>query len=451
MRFAGFAKAARRIFIGLPLLSGVVAWQPAAAQNSGAQEWYAKGLQALSEGRPAEARAALQEAVAADPSFAGAWLDLAIATHAAGDPVQAEEFLTILEDRFQLPEAIATGVANLRRRLQESSATSVAAGSWRWRRAFQAGAGHDSNANAGLARTDLTLTLPGGGLVLPIDPALRPQSDRYALASLGIEGARRQGPGQLELSGSIRARANTQVTDFDTRELQAGIGYAGDAPVPGKARLSWLPGPWRVGANVQQLHLGGRTLLNSLSLSALHAWAALPCSPQGAVEIDHRSFPVAPNLDSRLLWLSAAAVCPSSWLGSGGKLGATLRAGSETARHAFSSTGGRPGGNTRHLEATFTHQWSWAGPNGTHRLEAQAQWAWARDSEGYSPLLDNNARRTVRRAGAGVTYSIPLEPAGTDGSGWIANLLVQGFQQRSNLELFRVRGALGQVTFQKHW
>jgi hypothetical protein len=449
VQFAGFAKAAHGFFSGLlPVLAGLLAGSQACAQTPEAQGWYSQGVQALGEHRYADARAAFLRAVTADPSFAGAWLDLAIAAQAEGDTVQAEEFLTILEARFTLPPPIAQGVRDLRRRIQ---AQRSAAESWTLRTVFQSGLGYDSNANTGLSRSDLTLTLPAGGVLLPLDPSLRPRPDSYAVGSLGTEATRKWGSGQIEIAASAKSRVNTNLREFDTLETIIGAGYSSSEPAFGGAWGRFLPGPWRVGVTTQQLRLGGNALLHSLSFSALHAWKQLPCSPQGGLEVDFRHFPIASNLDTRLAWVSGAVSCDSPWADSGGRLNMQLRAGWEAARGNFLSDRGRPGDDTRHLELTVSHRWSWPGFNGTHRLEAQAQWAQALDTEGYSPLLSDNAPRRSRRVTGGLAYSVPLQPAGADEEAWIATLAVQGFRQRSNLEVFRVKGAVLQLTVQKSW
>jgi len=456
VRFAGFAEAARGLFIGLFLLAGSLAWRGAAAQNPEAQSLYTQGLKAMQERRFDDARAALLKAVSLDPAFAGAWLDLAIATHAAGDIVQAEEFLTILETRFApLPESVAANVARLRSRIQEQTlaqASQAGADAWRWRRVVQAGGGYDTNANAGLSLTDLTLTLPGGSVLLPLAPGLRPTPDRYATAGFAADGSRRHGRGQIEVAAGIRARNNADLNAFNTLEVLAGAGYSGEGPLfENDSMAKWLPGPWRVGAVAQQLQVGNHVLLNSLMFSGVHAWAGAPCSPQGSIDLDFRTYPAAPNLDSRTLWLTGGVACPSPWKKYGGTLSATLRLGYENARNDYESLTGRPGDDTRHLEATATHQWSWAGPNGTHKLDAQIQWAGAWDTRGYSPLLADNAAREVKRAAVGLVYNVPLEAGIADDKGWTANLALQAFRQRSNLEVFRLKGRVAQVTVQKSW
>lgn len=448
MRFAGFAKAARRLFSALPLLAGLAACQSACAQTAEAQGWYRDGVTALAQHRYPEARSALLRAVEADPAFAGAWLDLAIATYESGDTVEAEEFLTILEDRFTLPPPIATGVTHLRQRI---GAQRAAVARKNWRTVLQAGAGYDTNANTGLARTDLTLTFPGGGVLLPLDPALRPQRDAYAVASLATEGTWPWGGGQIQFSASAKSRVNRELRDFDTVETALGLAYASSEPVFDGSLAGFLPGPWRVGLTAQQLRLGGHDLLNSLQLGALHAWRRLPCNPQAGVELDFRHFPVAPNLDSRIAWLTGSASCDTAWAGPGSRFSMQLRAGWEAARSNFLSDLGRPGDDTRHLELTLAQRWSWAGPNGLRHLEAQAQWAHASDTQGYSPLLSDNAPRHSRRVTAALAYTVPLYAASADDEAWLGTLAFHVFRQRSNLEVFRVKGELLQFSVQKSW
>lgn len=450
MQFAGFADAAHRLFTGLSVLAGLVAWPQAFAQNAEAQSWYSQGVRALDERRFGEARSALLSAVAADPTFAGAWLDLAIAAQAEGDTVQAEEFLTILEARFTLPAPIAAGVRNLRQRILTERAVSPGTG-WRWSGVFQFAGGYDSNANAGLSLSDLTLTLPGGNVVLPLAPAQQPRADFYALGSMGVDGTRRLGRGQLETSASVKTRVHGKLRDFDTVEISAQAGYASNEPAFSGTFARVLPGPWRVGAVAHQLRLGGNTLLDSLGVTAVHAWTQVPCSPQAGVEFDLRHFPIASNLDSRLFWLSANATCDTSWLGPGGRLSMQLRTGREAARGEFLSNMGRPGGDTRHMEITLLQRWSWAGRNGTHKVEAQSQWARARDTDGYSPLLAGNARRRLTRSTAALAYTVPLQAGGADGEGWNATLALQAFRQRSNLEVFRLKGEVFQASVQRNW
>lgn len=452
MQFAGFVEGARRLFIGLlagiaPAL-GVMAQSPQPPQTEQqAQQFYQQGVQALQAGRPSEAREAFARVIALDPAFAGAWLDLAVATQSLGDTAQAEEFLAILEQRFSpLPDAVSQGVAALRARI----AASQPAAGWRLRHTLQAGVGQDSNANSGLSLQDINLTLPGGSILLPLDPGFKPRSDSHVLTQWSTEAQRRIGQGELEVSASLRLRRNAQETAFDTSELQTGLAYASAQPLLDGA-LPFLPGPWRVGVQWQAARLGEDTVLRTASLSAQHVWTQRACSPQASVQLDVRRFPIASPLDSRVLWVGGQVNCPSPLKNGAERLKLQVRLGNETARTPASEAMGRPGGNTRLQEWTLTHDWAWAGSYGQHRLEALAQWAMGRDTEGYSPVLEDGARRVVRRTTAGLAYVMPLPVAGVEPGRWSLAWSFQGYRQASNLGIFKIQGELLQVLVQRVW
>jgi hypothetical protein len=446
--FAGFAEAARRLVIGVTALAGLAAGMPAQAQNQKALEWYTQGLSALEAKNYSLARADLMQAVQADPSFAGAWLDLAIATEADGDPVEAEEFLGILEARFAVPPGVEQKVAQLRSRIDRQKA--IAARVWEWSSTFQTGLGIDTNANTGLALSDLTLTFPAGPVVLPISSAQLPRRDSYFASSIATEGSRQAGTGQYDAAGSIRSRVNDHLHDYDTVELQAAVGYTSSAPAFG-GRVPFATGPWRIGATAQQLRLGGSVLLDSVTFNALHAWTTARCSPQGGAEFGMRHFPVANNLDSHLYWLTGSATCSDPWAGPGASATAQVRLGYESGRGNFETPQGRPGDDTRHLELTLLQRWAWTGPHGPERVEAQFQWAQAADTRGYSPLLASNATRRLARWTGSLSYTVPLGEIPVLGSGWMAVATAQAFRQRSNLELFRLNGEILQLSLQRNW
>jgi len=446
--FAGFAEGARSLVIGVSAAASLAAASPALAQNQEALDWYAKGLGALEAKDYPNARADLLHAVQADPSFAGAWLDLAIATEADGDPVEAEEFLGILEARFAVPPAIEQKVAQLHARIDRQKA--IAARNWEWSSTFQAGLGIDTNANTGLALSDLTLTFPGGPVVLPISSEQLPRRDSYFASSIATQGSRPAGTGQYDAGGSIRSRVNDHLHGYDTVELQAAVGYTSSVPAFG-GNVPFATGPWRVGISAQQLRLGGAVLLDGVTVSGLHAWTTARCSPQGGVEFGMRHFPVANNLDSHLYWLTGSATCADPWAGPGGSATAQVRLGYESGRGNFETPNGRPGDDTRHLEVTALQRWAWTGANGTERLEAQFQWAQAADTRGYSPLLAADAPRRLARWTGSLSYIVPLGEIPVLGAGWTAVATAQAFRQRSNLELFRLKGEVLQLSLQRNW
>jgi hypothetical protein len=196
------------------------------------------------------------------------------------------------------------------------------------------------------------------------------------------------------------------------------------------------------------VRLGGRALQNSAALAFEHVWAQVACRPLGSAELDYRVHPVARNLDATYLWLGVVLRCPGLPLPRARQLQAQLRVGHASARYKDGERS-RPGGNSRHLEFTLTHEWAWPRDNGQeHRLQARAQWERVQDTDGYSPLLAENATRVVTRSAFGLAWLLPLPELGPS---WQAVIDLQRFRQRSNLAVFDLSGRMMQVSLQRNW
>lgn len=437
--------------VALPVVSAWLCVAPVLAQNAAALERYRAGVAALEAHRYHEARQALLDTVALDPGFAGAWLDLALATAGTGDLAQAEEFLTILEARFTPPPALERAIAALRARLAASRTTSARApAGWQWSGAAQTGLGFDHNANAGLALDSLTLTLPGGLLQLPLSRALHPRADGFALASVAAVATHRFGDDRADLTLSARGRRNFREHDFDTLDLRARFAWTMDAALAEDGVGGREQGPWRFGVAQQFLRLGGHALANSTAFSVERAWPMLACRPSASAELDFRSYPVVRTLDAAVVWFGATAHCHGFSREPGrASLGLEARIGHAFARRGPGRDDSRPGGDTRHLEFGVSHEWRWNAARGTRLLQAQLSWERAADTRGYSALLDWNRRRDVSRTIAGLAWTMPLAPVGAMPAELVFG--AQWYRQRSNLELFRLSGHLYQVAWRVQW
>lgn len=419
----------------------------AQAVSPKARALYLEGTQALAEHRYQEARAALAEAVRLEPDFAGAWLDLALATYASGDLVQAEELLDTLQARFVVPAALQEVIFALRQQIAARLAPPAADAIWRWQRQLTAAAGYDTNANAGLAHGELTLTLPGGALELPVASEVRARADEYAQAGMSLAGSRRYDRGTLELNASLQARRNASVRDFDTAELRAGAAWTSGEPLPAHGLWGALPGPWQVRGDFVQLRLDGRVLSSTATLGFGHRWVHHRCHTQWDVDLERRSYPVARNLDATYVWLGGALSCPGGLGAAAREFTVQLRAAKAFARHGSGSEQARPGGDSRHWELTAVQEWAWPGPTGVQALQLLAQWENVHDSDGYSPLLSHDARRRINRGTLGVKWSLPLAPA----ANWHVVFAVQQFHQDANLTAFDLRGRIAQVGLEHSW
>ncbi len=124
-----------------------------------------------------------------------------------------------------------------------------------------------------------------------------------------------------------------------------------------------------------------------------------------------------------------------------------LRAGQAFARHGQDSAQARPGGDSRHLQLSAGQAWRRSGPTGMQTLRLAAQWERVRDTRGYSPLLDNGARRRVDRRSLALSYTLPLAPR----SPWRAVLTAQQFRQSANLAPFELDGRIVQLGLERAW
>lgn len=450
-RFPGH-RFTRVLLAALVAAAPAFAQSPVFAQSPDALERYRQGTEALQAGRVDEARRRFAEAVALDADFPGAWLDLAVATARAGDAAEAEEFLDILESRFKLPASIAETVAALRLRLDDMLARAhhrpPQSAGWRWQRTLQAGGGYDSNANAGLSLGTLTLTLPGGHVVLPVDERFRPHSDTYTLLAAGAAAERPLGQGLLGVNASVRWRRNRVEHDFDTLEWRAGVAFLSAAPLPGEGVYGALPGPWRASASVQQLRLGGDSLQESAIFALEHVWPRAACRPLGSAELDLRTHPVARNLDATYFWLGVTLRCPGLPIPHARALQAQLRLGHAFARRNHGERA-RPGGDSRQAEFALLHEWGWPRQaGGDYRLQGRVQWERVLDTRGYNPLLADNAVREVTRTALGLAWSTPVAALGEP---WQAVFDLQRFRQRSNLGVFDLSGHLLQLSLRRSW
>lgn len=436
----------RALWAACLLLAPALTTAPVHATTADARALYREGTRALAELRYADARALLGEAVRLDPDFAGAWLDLALATYAARDFAQAEDLLDNLEARFIVPPALHGVIARLREQIARGLAAPRAATLWRWRRQLTAATGHDSNANAGLSYAELALTQPGGPVVLPVAPDQRARADNFVQAGVAVVAARPLAVGTLELGASVQGRRNAEVTDFDTAEWRAGASWTSAGPLGNDTLRSALRGMWQLRGTAEQLDLGGDALTRALVVGVGHLWRHDGCWPRLDLDLEQRRYPVAHSLDATYLWLGGAVTCPGG-LGLGSReLSLQARAGQAIARRRTGAQA-RPGGDTRMLELTAAHRWSWSGWSGPQSLQVLVQWGHLRDQEGYSPLLESGARRRVDRYSWGVSWSAPLAP----GTGWRVTCAVQRLDQRANLAPFELDGRIAQIGLERTW
>jgi hypothetical protein len=377
---------------------------------------YNLALSALAADQSDLARQTLERVVTSRPRFAGAWLDLALATYRSGDAAAALEHLEYLRSQFTLPPALAAQVDYwyLLWQLPQDPAPATWARGWHGQ--VLLGYGYDSNANAGLASDQITLNLPSGSVIFDVDSAYLPRADWFGLLGVNATGATMAlGGGRLTPVFYLRSKQLVHETDFSSIDVQPGLMF--QLPVAGD-------GLWQYNLYAQHYSLGGQALFNGLRLSTQRSQAWNTCYWSVGAEVEDRYHQRVPNLGGTLLSLNAGLGCR---LPASAYLGGTFRAGYERTRFD------RAGGDNQGTELTVFYDHPL---NDSQSLQANLQLSQLGDREGYSPLMEDNAPRRIQRLALalGMRQAINHE--------WEARLSYIYFQQRANLPLFRQQGSL---------
>ncbi len=370
---------------------------------------YLLGTTALAAGRHAVAVHALERVVLVQPSYAGAWLDLAIAHYRLNELDTADRMLAHVEQNFDPPPALRADIASVRRNISSARR-------WRgWQADVGGFVGHTSNANYGLSVSALRLTLDGVPATLLLDPSYQPRSDSFG--ELRAAATRR-----FELDAGRQADASLALRHRQHASQSAQDQW--DASATGSWRL---PVPWRgqdgailfAAGSVRELRFDGR------GVSQLQASGGLrvpfgTCIASGRADLDQRRFSGASAYDAVIPWLGVGAECGRAGLQWGGQ----LRLGRDFA------TNDRPGGDSLRAETLAFGRWQ-AQPS--LQLGALLIAAHTRDDDGYSPLLAGGARRWVNRLAA--KLEAIWVPGPNPRSPWALVIEIESIRDRSNIGL----------------
>lgn len=380
------------------------------------EQLYSLALSALAADQNELARQTLERVVTSQPRFAGAWLDLAIATYRSGDAVAAVEHLEYLRSQFTMPAALAAQVDYWTRLWQIPVIPAPLAARSGWHGQIRLGAGFDNNANAGLANEQIALSLPIGSTVFDVDSAYLPRASQFGLLGISANGPTLAlGEGRLSPVVVLRVKQLRQENDFSTLDFQPGLMYQ---------QPTAADGSWQANLFAQHYRLGGQALFNGVRLAAQRSQPWHTCHWSGAAELETRRQQLVPNLGGTLLSFSAGLGCRMS---GDANLSATLKSGFEQARFD------RAGGNNRSAELTLLYDQPLSE---SQSLQASWQLSHTGDLAGYSPLMQDNAARHLHRQALALSLRQALSRQ------WDARLSYEYFAQDSNLPLFQQQGQL---------
>jgi hypothetical protein len=379
-----------------------------AASTQDTEELITQGQQALAAGQAALAVLIFERIILDQPWRLGVWMDYALALQQTGDAESAQAiYLHLLTQkppeylRLWLGQQVQKGLPATTKWVSVGTATLLA--------------GYDSNLNRAPATGSLTLTYPFGPLVLPLTDNARAKAGPASLLNVNWEAARQTTNGSdwsIQAGLSVRDAPDTQGQNYLQPSLGLTRRWSGAAAEETLATLAY-----------QQLRYGGQDLQRALRAGLYHGQPWRPgqsnCSILYGAEWKSLTYPTAAAIDSQYLGMAASLGCTQA-------IGWNLlaHAGIDRAENP------RPGGDQQQIDLRAQIY----GRLGTGQWQAEASIAHLRDADGYSPLLDNNSVRDIKRGALGLEYTYPL-------SRHLQGLArIEAYRQNSSLPLFDTQG-----------
>ena len=406
----------------LPILcSSQVIGAPVASGGGGAlPSLYMQAESAIKAGEFSRAEQLLQQLIQQNPQWPGAWLDLALLASRQGQFAQAQEYLQALDDQFApLPDPISQAVLRLRAQLldqlkenkdQVVSNTEIFSTSQR-QNILLFGVGFETNANAGLAFKTITLTPPGGNVLVSLDPSSQARSATSTRAALSHFGQEPWSDGSVSWQLQVQARQYS-ISQLSSNEFLAQSSIE-QSNLPGRFMLGW-----------QAIWLDTRSAYQTPILRWQYDIAlANDCGWQQYLQTEARHYEQASYLDSRWQAYRSTWRCQSA----ASRSQLFVQTASETAR-----TQDRPGGNSHHRSVGAQQEWLRPFGIAEHSLLARLDVHFIQDTKGYSAFLENGLARKLRRTDAQIAWSAPW----TGQRPWRWSVGLQKTTQRSNVEFF---------------
>lgn len=284
-------------------------------------------------------------------------------------------------------------------------------------------AGHDNNLFGSADQGKFDLTFPTGRLPVEISADQHPQAGSFIRADLRLEAPLSQDASSrwdYSLLGSYR---------WSTENAAANLAHWG---ISLERRSTQPSGPY-MQALFQQLHQqGGSTLNQSQVALGLDFPAALlnqSCRYRTGAEFHYTAYTTAATLNGYYSGLLAQIACPSS------NLRIQLRLGQDTPEHTQRAGGTQTQALIRLAKNIAIKQ---------AILAAEVEYFLQNDRAGYSPLLENNARRQLQRT----TYRFEYRWSWQRYSPYIG---VEWLDQRANLPLFGVQNRVLTLGLRSAW
>ena len=362
------------------------------------------GAAQLNSGNINGASESLERALLLQPDNGAALIDYAQVLYLQGQLFSALEINEILLERESLPPDLQDVIETRQRSWQ----------ALRSERSVQLDvlAGYDNNLNGAPNPSQVTLTLSGVPILLDLNDEFRPQSGPYGSFRLGGHYHRLTPEHQHNWQADLRGRVS-EDTESDLLQFSGRYSFI----KPSRKHS------WQLDAGVDHLQFGGSSLYTATDLRARYQPASeYRCKPYYGMAVQQQLFPGQRQLNAIESKASAGMNCPIA-NSRGNQLLSTEF--SLLANTAIES--GRLGGDRDGWQMSL--DWQLSLPIGEFR--SQLSYTQLRDSDGYTPLLANDAKRWLQRSYVLLQYRRALR----EDLSLMLNFYHQ--DQHSNLDLFK--------------
>lgn len=375
-------------------------------------DYYAyRGALLVSLGRGAEAIEMLERSLLLSPHQPGVQFDYAQALAQGGERESASALLNALLERRDLHPDFRAFLERQKKELLRPH--------WRFGIQVSSLLGHETNLNSAPDARFFTFSSSAGDVVLELDPASQPKKGMGWLNSLAVTGMTELGGGQtIYVLGDLRSRQSGAGTDY--LQAEGSLIWRG----PKSDRLFEGGHQPNVRLGVSQLQFGGNTLFRGArGEAALETPLGLnfgDCRSRAGMAVEERRFPDATNNDGRYVGLIASAHCFYR---------------DHMLSLQFNTGRDRPSGDWRAGGAQTRSELGlgWSRDYGRFWAQLIGAYSWAKDDEGYSPLIANGAVRRLDRYLARAELRVSVSRIWQ----WVVSL--EDSRQASNIDLFDVK------------
>lgn len=382
----------------------------------------------MEQGEPAQALLWLERSLLLDPAQPGALADHALALAALGEGAALDALIQEWAHRTDIPPALrqrlamASAAGNAKGRMAAVPAEVRPPDGWVSYREASLTGGYETNLNHSPRLAELTITWPEGTRREQLLTPFEPRRGGAMTTDLAWQLARSPAAGavfQTGLQVTARHAPGETSTDWHLTQWAASASQRWGAwRVRGQGHLTWI------GGNLNEPYR-----LSRLGLSVDRE--AIGCNHRFTLEGERRTQRSTRTADGQATGIVWSSLCP--WRGGSGDwaAGLAVRASADDP-----ITSNRPGGRQHHQSLGFRVLGTLGAST---RFDATLRASRVKDSEGYSPLLENNAVRRLHQTQFTLELSRTLRWSWLPG-GAEALIQLQGVRQSSNLELFSYSG-----------